>query len=78
MGEFLHSGFSSAVNSDRAPQAPSDSTASEGGTENRSHGHAPSRRPSFVYHARSVTEAVTFNTAKALAKATGRNNAESN
>jgi hypothetical protein len=78
MGGFLHSGFSSAVNSDRAPQVRSDSTTSEVGTENQSHGLAPSRRPSFVYHARSVTEAVMFNTAKALGKATGRDNAENN
>ena len=76
MGEFLHSGFSSAIRSERAPEARSDSTSSEAATEGQS--HASSRRPSFVYHARSVTEAVTFNTAKALAKAAGRSNAENN
>lgn len=78
MGEFLHSGFSSAVSGERAPAVRSESTPAEAGTENQSHAHAPGRRPSFVYHARSVTEAVTFNTAKALAKAAGRNNAENN
>ena len=78
MGEFLHSGFSSTVSGERAPAVRSESTTAEAGAENQSHAHTPGRRPSFIYHARSVTEAVTFNTAKALAKAAGRNNAENN
>jgi hypothetical protein len=76
MGEFLQSGFSSANSSERAPTPGS--TSPEVGTESQSHAPAPSRKPSFVYHPRSVTEAVTFNTAKALAKVAGRNNAENN
>ena len=76
MGEFLQSGFSSANSSERAPTPGS--TSPEVGTESQSHAPVPSRKPSFVYHARSVTEAVTFNTAKALAKVAGRNNAENN
>jgi len=76
MGEFLQSGFSSANSSERAPTPGS--TSPEVGTESQSHAPAPSRKPSFVYHARSVTEAVTFNTAKALAKVAGRNNAGNN
>ncbi len=76
MGEFLQSGFSSATSSERAP-APG-STSAEVGAESQSHPPTPSRKPSFVYHARSVTEAVTFNTAKALARVAGRNNAENN
>lgn len=78
MGEFIHSGFSSVASSERAPAVRAESTPAEVGTDNQSHAPVPSRRPSFVYHARSVTEAVTFNTAKALAKAAGRSNAENN
>ena len=78
MGEFIHSGFSSVASSGRAPEVRAESTPAEVGTDSQSHTPVPSRRPSFVYHARSVTEAVTFNTAKALAKAAGRSNAENN
>jgi hypothetical protein len=81
MGEFLRSGFSSAGSSDSGPRPPVPTTESASGDATsgaQSHAPASSRRPSFAYHPRSVTQAVTFNAARALARTAGRNNAENN
>jgi hypothetical protein len=75
MSEFLRSAFSSSTNSNTAPPARGGGGTSQGGGSN---GSQPSRAASLVYHPRSVTQAVTFNVARALGKAAGRHNPDDN
>jgi hypothetical protein len=81
MAEFLHSGFSSAASGDRAPIGPTQAASSGSGdsaNDTQSSSGGPARGASFIYRPRSVTQAVTFNAARALARAAGRNNADNN
>ena len=79
MPDFIRSGVTSAVNSSSSPVAPSsDGNHSEGsGTRDfaaaaSGHGARSSYRP------HSMTQVISFNVAKALGKAAGRNNADNN
>lgn len=81
MPSFLQSGMSSLASSETSPTTPA-MTASGGGhsgNQNRADGAAASRSKSgYFYSPRSVTQAVTFNVARALGRAAGRNRPEDN
>src|SRR5581483_2575632 len=81
MPAFLQSGMSSLVSSDASPTAPAMSASGNGhsGNQNRADGAAASRSKSgHFYSPRSVTQAVTFNVARALGRAAGRGRPEDN
>jgi hypothetical protein len=81
MAGFLQSGLSSAMNSNSSPVAPAVSEATNRSSGNESGSHSASVRPARsgdIYSPRSVTQAVTFNIARALGRAAGRQKPEDN
>lgn len=81
MAGFLQSGLSSAMNSNSSPTSPvvsggtSGSSGKQNGTRTAAAGHESS---GYIYRPRSVTQAVTFNVARALGRAAGRQRPEDN
>jgi hypothetical protein len=80
VSEFLQSGFAS-INSNASPAGPPGSAAAAANSENGN--AAPNHsgvqsRSSYIYAPRSVTQAVTFNVARALGRAVGRSKPEEN
>ncbi len=78
MAGFLRSGMTSAMNSSTSPVAPSPSTNGAGNSGNGSRSTAAAAGTGFGYRPHSVTQVLTYNVARALGKAAGRNNAEDN
>jgi len=81
MAGFLQSGLSSAMNSNSSPVAPAVSEATNRSSGNESGSHSASVSPARsgdIYSPRSVTQAVTFNIARALGRAAGRQKPEDN
>jgi hypothetical protein len=80
VSEFMQSGFAS-INSNASPAGPPGSAATAANSEN---GHAAPNhsgvqsRSGYIYAPRSVTQAVTFNVARALGRAVGRSKPEEN
>jgi hypothetical protein len=80
MAGFLQSGVASAINSNSSPVTPvsggaNGSSGNDSGTRSASVSPA---RSSYIYSPRSVTQAVTFNIARALGRAAGRHKPEDN
>jgi hypothetical protein len=80
VSEFLQSGFAS-INSNASPAGPPGSAATAANSENGN--AAPNHsgvqsRSGYIYAPRSVTQAVTFNVARALGRAVGRSKPEEN
>lgn len=75
MPDFIRSGIASAMSSNTNPTVPS-SGANEG--ENLASTPTMARRAQSGYRPHSVTQVVSFNLAKALGRAAGRNNSEQN
>lgn len=80
VSEFMQSGFAS-INSNASPAGPPGSAATAANFENRN--AAPNNsgvqsRSGYIYAPRSVTQAVTFNVARALGRAVGRSKPEEN
>jgi hypothetical protein len=81
MAGFLQSGLSSAMNSNSSPVAPAVSEATNGSSGNENGSRSASVRPARsgdIYSPRSVTQAVTFNIARAVGRAAGRQKPEDN
>lgn len=82
MAGFVRSGMASAIHSNTSPVASSQSSGSgsgSSGTGDSSATATPGRSQSgTAYRSHSVTQVITFNVAKALGKAAGRNNADNN
>ncbi|HEX9256214.1 MAG TPA: hypothetical protein VF938_11735 [Candidatus Angelobacter sp.] len=81
MASFLQSGLSSAMNSNSSPVTPVVSGTMNGssGNQNGTRQAAVSQaRSGYIYSPRSVTQAVTFNIARALGRAAGRQKPEEN
>ena len=81
MPGFLKSGMASVVSSDSSPAAPAMATSGNGhsGDQNKSNRAAVGRsKAGYIYQPRSVTQAVTFNVARALGRAAGRGRPEDN
>jgi hypothetical protein len=81
MASFLQSGLSSAMNSNSSPVTPvvSGGTSGSSGNQNGTRQAAVSQaRSGYIYSPRSVTQAVTFNVARALGRAAGRQKPEDN
>jgi hypothetical protein len=81
MAGFLQSGLSSAMNSNSSPVAPAVSETTNGSSGNENGGRSASVSPArsgYVYSPKSVTQAVTFNIARALGRAAGRQKPEDN
>lgn len=80
MGGFLQSGVASMVSSDSSPAAPALSESENGHSANQDGSRQATTaqpRSAYVYQPRSVTQAVTFNIARALGRA-GRSRPEDN
>jgi hypothetical protein len=81
MAGFLQSGMASAMNSNSSPVAPGISGGTSGGSGNENGTHSASASPArsgYIYSPKSVTQAVTFNVARALGRAAGRQKPEDN
>jgi len=81
MAGFLQSGVASAINSNNSPVTPVVSGGANGSSANRSGTRSAASSPSrsgYIYSPRSVTQAVTFNIARALGRAAGRQKPEDN
>jgi len=81
MAGFLQSGFASAMNSNSSPVAPGVSGGTNGSSGNENGTHSASASPArsgYIYSPKSVTQAVTFNVARALGRAAGRQKPEDN
>jgi hypothetical protein len=81
MAGFLQSGVGSATNSNSSPVAPGVSGGTNGssGNENGTRSASVSQaRSGYIYSPKSVTQAVTFNVARALGRAAGRQKPEDN
>jgi hypothetical protein len=81
MASFLQSGLSSAMNSNSSPVTPVVSGTMDGssGNQNGTRQAAVSQaRSGYIYSPRSVTQAVTFNIARALGRAAGRQKPDEN
>jgi hypothetical protein len=81
MAGFLQSGLSSAMNSNSSPVTPVVSGGTSGSSRNQNGSRSPSAsqaRSGYIYSPKSVTQAVTFNVARALGRATGRQKPEDN
>jgi hypothetical protein len=78
MSGFLRSGMASAMKSDTSPAGPPTSAPVAGNSGNGSRPAAGPAGAGFGYRPHSVTQAITYNVARALGKAAGRNNAEDN
>lgn len=81
MPGFLQSGMASLVSSDTSPAAPAMTVSGNGHSENQNNSDG-SRvglpKSAYIYQPRSVTQAVTFNVARALGRAAGRSRPEDN
>jgi hypothetical protein len=78
MTSFLRSGIASASNSETSPAPPSPKTNGAGKSGNSSRPGSAAAGAGFGYRPHSVTQVLTFNVARALGKAAGRNNANNN
>jgi hypothetical protein len=81
MGGFLQSGMASAMNSNSSPVAPGISGGTNGSSGNENGTHSASASPArsgYIYSPKSVTQAVTFNVARALGRAAGRQKPDDN
>jgi hypothetical protein len=81
MAGFLQSGLSSAMNSNSSPVTPVVSGGTSGSSGDQNGTRSPSgsqARSGYIYSPKSVTQAVTFNIARALGRATGRQKPEEN
>jgi hypothetical protein len=81
MAGFLQSGMASAMNSNSSPVAPGVSGGTNGSSGNENGTHSASASPArsgYIYSPKSVTQAVTFNVARALGRAAGRQKPEDN
>jgi hypothetical protein len=81
MAGFLQSGMASAMNSNSSPVAPGISGGTNGSSGNENGTHSASASPArsgYIYSPKSVTQAVTFNVARALGRAAGRQKPEDN
>ena len=81
MAGFLQSGMASAMNSNSSPVAPAVSGGTNGSSGNENGTHSASASPArsgYIYSPKSVTQAVTFNVARALGRAAGRQKPEDN
>ena len=78
MAGFLRSGMASATNSGTSPVAPPPSTNGAGNSGNGSRSAAAGSGGGSSYRPHLVTQVLTYNVARALGKAAGRNNAEDN
>jgi hypothetical protein len=81
MAGFLQSGMASAMNSNSSPVAPGVSGGTNGSSGNENGTHSASASPArsaYTYSPKSVTQAVTFNVARALGRAAGRQKPEDN
>jgi hypothetical protein len=79
MPDFIRSGVASAINSNSSPVARSpDGNRNEGSGSRELAAAAPGRGAHPSYRPHSVTQVISFNVAKALGKAAGRNNADNN
>jgi hypothetical protein len=81
MAGFLQSGLSSAMNSNSSPVTPAVSGGTSGSSGNQDGSRSPSASPArsgYIYSPKSVTQAVTFNVARALGRAAGRQKPEDN
>ena len=81
MAGFLQSGLSSAMNSNSSPVTPVISGGTSGSSGNQHGTRSPSvsqARSGYIYSPKSVTQAVTFNIARVLGRAAGRQKPEDN
>jgi hypothetical protein len=82
MADFVRSGMSGAMHSNTSPVTPTQSSGGGSGSSGSGGGSAATTssraRSGTAYRPHSVTQVVTFNVAKALGKAAGRNNADDN
>ena len=81
MAEFLQSGMASAMNSNSSPVAPAVSGGTNGSSGNENESRSASVSPArsgYIYSPKSVTQAVTFNVARALGRAAGMQKPEDN
>jgi hypothetical protein len=81
MAEFLQSGVASAMNSNSSPVAPAVSGYANGSSGNENGTRSASVSPArsgYIYSPKSVTQAVTFNVARVLGRAAGRQKPEDN
>lgn len=78
MPDFIRSGVASAMNSSSSPVTPSDGNRSDGPGSRDLAAAASGRGAHSSYRPHSVTQVISFNVAKALGKAAGRNNADNN
>jgi hypothetical protein len=81
MAGFLQSGLASAMNSNSSPVAPGVSGGTNGSSGNENGTRSASASPArsgYIYSPKSVTQAVTFNVARALGRAAGRQKPEDN
>jgi hypothetical protein len=79
MPDFIRSGISSAMNSSSSPVAPpSDGNHNEGFGTRDVAGAVSGRGAHSSYRPHSVTQVISFNVAKTLGRAAGRNNADNN
>jgi hypothetical protein len=81
MAGFLQSGMASAMNSNSSPVAPAVSGGTNGSSGNENGSRSASVSPTrsgYIYSPKSVAQAVTFNVARALGRAAGRQKPEDN
>jgi hypothetical protein len=81
MAGFLQSGMASAMNSNSSPVAPAVSGGTNASSRNENGSRSASVSPArsgYIYSPKSVTQAVTFNVARTLGRATGRQKPEDN
>ena len=81
MAEFLQSGLASAMNSNSSPVAPAVSGGTNGNSGNENGTRSASASPArsgYIYSPKSVAQTVTFNVARALGRAAGRQKPEDN
>jgi hypothetical protein len=81
MAGFLQSGVASAMNSNSSPVTPMVSGGTSGSSRDQNGSRSPSvsqARSGYIYSPRSVTQAVTFNIARALGRVAGRQKPEDN
>jgi hypothetical protein len=76
MAGFIRGGVASATSSNTLPPPPPTSVASTRSNAQRSAAASRSGGSGYTFRPHSVTQMLTFNVAKALARAAGRSNAE--
>jgi hypothetical protein len=82
MADFVRSGMSGVMQSNTSPVSPTQRSGSGGGSSGSGGGSAASTtsraRSGTAYRPHSVTQVLTYNVAKALGRAAGRDNAGDN